>query len=375
MNFTLMNFTLPYISFILKFGNHQKVIEMRRNRGLQQHLLFIVLSFGLFSSVWAETVPDNEPLTVTLLPLASVLQASARSVPATLLSVNDSTLGAEVTGKVTRLAVDVGTTVKAGQVLASLDCRDYTHGLSQAKASMSAAKARLSFAQRQWQRNQQLRKTGLLPAEQLEKTQADFEGAQAEVAVAQAQVDTAALAVSRCDMTAPFAGQITQRHLQLGQQATPGTPAFQLLQDKALEVSASLSVDEVQDQTQGAALRFVADGVSIPLERRAVVGQIAGNTRTQEVRFTLKGEHSLPVGRSGRVVWQGKLQALPASWVVRREGGLGVMLEVDGMAKFHPLPDAKEGQPVLTDLPTSVRLIDQNRLRARDGQAVTVEKP
>lgn len=319
-------------------------------------------------NVLAADPAENDRLPVTLRPLGEVLQTSERSVAASLISLNDSTLSAEISAKVTKLLVDAGDRVKAGQVLAELDCRDYAFALNQARAGEDAANARYGFASSQLQRNQRLRKTGVIPAETLDKAAADSDASKADLAVAKAQVETARLAVSRCAIQAPFAGQITRRHLQLGQQAAPGTPAFQLLQGDALEVSASLSVNEVQDQAQGAELRFVADGVSIPLERRAVIGQIAGNTRTQEVRFTLKGEHELPVGRSGRVVWQGKLPVLPASWIVRREGGLGVMLEDNGVAKFHPLPDAQEGQPVLLDLPPETRIIDQNRLRARDGQ-------
>lgn len=313
-------------------------------------------------------------LQVTLRPLGEILQSSERSVAASLISLNDSTLSAEISAKVTRLQADTGDAVKAGQVLAELDCRDYNYALKQAEAGGQAASARYNLANTQFQRNQKLRKSGVVPMETLDKTAADYDAAKADLAVANAQVETAQLAVSRCQLKAPFAGQITQRHLQLGQQAAPGTPAFQLLQGDALEVSANLSVSEVQDQAQGSQLRFVADGVSIPLQVRAVVGQIAGNTRTQEVRYTPQDAHELPVGRTGRVVWQGKLPVLPASWIVRREGGLGVMLEENGVAKFHPLPDAKEGQPVLTDLPPGTRLIDQNRLRARDGEPVTVEE-
>ena len=370
-----MNFTMTYISFILVFRNHQKVIEMMRHFGLPQYALFIGLFLGAINPVWAATSLDSEPLAVTLIPLAKVLQISERSVPATLVSLNDSTLSAEVAGKVTRLLVDVGATVKAGQVLANLDCRDYTHSLSQAKASMTTAKARLSFAQSQWQRNQQLRKTGLLPAEQLEKAQADFDSAQADVAVNQAQVDTASLAVSRCEVTAPFAGQITQRHLQLGQQATPGSPAFQLLQHDVQELSAQLSAEEVAEQAQGKQLRFVADGVTLAVKRRAVVGQISGNTRTQEVRFSLQEPTTLAAGQSGRLVWQSPLPALPASWLVRRDTSLGVMLGEGDAAKFHPLPKAQEGQAAIVDLPDTTLLIDQNRLRVQHGQAIKVESP
>lgn len=348
---------------------------MMRYVGVFPYVLWVGLILGVIHNGWAETSPNAEPLPVTLIPLAKVLQTLERSVPATLISLNDSTLSVEVTGKVTRLLVDVGATVKTGQVLANLDCRDYTHSLNQAKASTAAAKARLKFAQNQWQRHQQLRKAGLLPAEQLEKAQADLDSAQADVAVHQAQLDTANLAVSRCDVTAPFAGQITRRYLQLGQQATLGSPAFQLLQHDAQELSAQLSAEEITEQEKGKQLRFVTDGGTFAVKRRAVVGQIAGNTRTQEVRFSLQEPTKLAVGQSGRLVWQSPIPALPASWLVRRDAQLGIMLAEGNVAKFHPLPNAQEGQPAIVDLPDTVLLIDQNRLRVQHGQTIKVESP
>lgn len=324
---------------------------------------------SLTSLAWAEA---EQTLAVTVKPLGEVQQASTRSVTASLISLNDSTLGAELNAKVIKLLVDAGDYVNAGQTLAELDCRDYQFALAQAKAGLQASNARYHLANTQLQRNQDLKRTGVIPTEVLDKAQADFEVAQADIALKQAQVASAEVAVSRCSLKAPFAGQITKRHIQLGQQASIGTPAFQLLQSAQQEVVANLSAEELSDQAQGTDLRFEVDGKRIPLERRVVIGQISGNTRTQEVRFTLKDKHDLPVGASGRVVWEGKQAALPASWLVQREGGLGVMLAVDGVAKFHPLPDAQEGQSVRVDLPPATLLIDQNRLRARDGQAIRI---
>lgn len=333
----------------------------------------LLLACGVASG-WAYAHADTQPLTVTVQPLGEVQQAATRSVSGSLLSLNDSTIGAELNAKVVKVLVDAGDYVSASQTLAELDCRDAQFALEQAKAGLEASTARYHLANTQLQRNQDLKRTGVIPAEVLDKATADFNAAQADIAVQKVQVASAELAVSRCAIKAPFAGQITKRHLQVGQHATVGAPAFQLLQSAVQEVVAHLSAEELADQTQGSALRFEAVEASIPLERRAVIGQVAGNTRTQEVRYALKGKHNLPVGANGRVVWQGKQPLLPANWLVQREGGLGVMLAVDGVAKFHPLPEAKEGQPVRVGLPPNTLLIDQNRLRARDGQAIVVGK-
>ncbi len=288
-----------------------------------------------------------------------------------------------------------------------------------ARARVPAAESQFKLAQIQLQRNQRLRADKLIPTDTLDQAQAtfstaqgslsaaqadlgaaqaetnansaDLEGANADLAAAKAdlaaaqadlltvetelesalaQEEAAQIIVERCQITAPFAGQITGRTLQEGQIAAPGNPAFQMLQTGALELTASLSADAVKDLEQGESLRFVADGVEIPVERRAVIAQIVGNTRTQEVRFSFKGKHSLPIGKTGRVVWQGKLPAIPASWILRREGGLGLMLAVDGKARFMPLENAQEGQPVLMELSADTQLIDDNRLRVRDGQTI-----
>lgn len=207
--------------------------------------------------------------------------------------------------------------------------------------------------------------------------QADAEGAKAdlltvktELESALAQQEAAEVVTGRCLVKAPFAGQITQRQFQLGQISSPGMVAFQLLQHQGLEVAAQLSPDEIRDQEQGEKIRFVSDGVELDIERRAVVAQVASASGTQEVRYRVSNEHDLPVGKTGRIRWQGKLPAIPPDWLLRREDGLGLMLAVDGKAEFYPLKNAREGQAALIDLPADTLLIDANRLRVRNGQKI-----
>jgi hypothetical protein len=59
--------------------------------------------------------------------------------------------------------------------------------------------------------------------------------------------------------------------------------------------------------------------------------------------------------------------------MVRRGDSLGIMIEDDGVAKFHPLKDAKEGQPATVNLLSSSRVIIVNRYSAKDGQAVAIQ--
>lgn len=393
------------------------------------------------SLVWAQE-QSTDPLPITVKRLGDISEPIERSVPATLISLNDATLSPELSAQVKQVSVQVGDRVEKGEVLAVLDCRDPQVSLRQAKAAVATSKARieatqaraaatgsriaaaqarqaaaqervpsaqaqLRLAQTQLQRNQKLRQDGLIPTEMLDQARSSFESAQSgfkaaqedvnaaraevtsaraeltaakadletvrtELASAEAQVTAAEITVGRCRVTASFDGQITQRHLQLGQMANPANPAFQILETAAVEVVADLSADDLRDLAQVDKLRFMAEGDSYPLQVRAVVGQISGATRTQKVRFSLTASSRLPAGQKGQVRWQGRLPAIPAGWVMRRDGQLGVMLVAEGKARFKVLPNALEGQPVLTDLSADTRLIDENRIRLRDGEAISI---
>lgn len=210
---------------------------------------------------------------------------------------------------------------------------------------------------------------------QWEAAKADLVAAETELESALAQLESAEVVAERCNITAPFDGQIIERQFQLGQVAAPGTPAFMILQTGDLEVSARLSSDEISDQEKGASLRFIADDEKLSVEPRAVVARIDQTTGTQEARFKVLDLHALPVGKTGRLRWQGQQPSIPASWLLRRDGKLGLMLAVDDKAKFYPVANAREGQPALVDLPPDTLLINDNRLRVRDGQSIESVKP
>ena len=75
-------------------------------------------------------------------------------------------------------------------------------------------------------------------------------------------------------------------------------------------------------------------------------------------------------GASGRIHWRSASAYLPADLLVRRDGRLGVFLVNDSHARFHPLPEALEGQPARSGLPDEARIIVQGRHSLRDGMAV-----
>lgn len=72
---------------------------------------------------------------------------TSHSVPASIISLKDSLVSAEIAANIDRIHVDVGDTVKLGDELARLDCREYDANLEQAQANVKTIEAQKASAQ------------------------------------------------------------------------------------------------------------------------------------------------------------------------------------------------------------------------------------
>lgn len=244
---------------------------------------------------------------------------------------------------------------------ANADCRAARTEMDTTDANIAAAQA-----------DQQAAEASALASQaDVDAAKADIASLRADLLAAKAGRDPVLLSIERCQIKAPFAGQVTQRLLQVGQFITAGTPSFQILDTKQLEVSSQLAQQELQSFNQAKEAFFQTGKNRISVKKRSVLAQITGVARTQEVRLRLMQKHRLPAGQQGRLVWQSALPSLSARWLSKRDGQFGVLIAKDKMAQFVAIDGAKEGQPFTIDLASETLLIDQNRLRVKAGDSLT----
>src|SRR5881296_4609079 len=148
-------------------------------------------------------------------------------------------ISADITGRVTRIAVREGDYVQKGQFLLQIDPTIYQANLQRAQAAMSSAEAGAVQAratrdqsQRALQRTKELREQNpnLISQEQLEQAQTAFDIAEANLTAAQHLVEQsrAGLQESRdqlakTHLVAPMAGRVTRLAVEEGEVAVPGT--------------------------------------------------------------------------------------------------------------------------------------------------------
>ena len=178
--------------------------------------------------------------------LEAIVSASGKIEPKKTVNISAQTMG-----RVTRLGVQEGDRVRAGQFLLQIDPvnaeaavqRDIAAvagaqtGLEQSRVSLQSAKASLDLARQALKRQQELSAAGLTTRESLERAQAEVEVRESDLKAREQEIKTretqlnqqqAGLASSRHTLAqvrfeAPFDGIVTRRNIEEGENVVVGT--------------------------------------------------------------------------------------------------------------------------------------------------------
>lgn len=292
-------------------------------------LLLAVLSLAVASAACRQdaTPADSAAgaLAVTTAPATARTLARGVTASGAVSPVEEMQLGVEVGGlRVTSLDIDVGQSVKQGQLLLTLDHRSLDADLAQAQAALREAEAGAALARSNLARGRQLTAGKYISAGQLDELLAQRTQAEARVGTARAARDAAALRRGFADLRAPAAGIISKRLVQPGQVVAAGSELLRLIRDGRLEWRAELPAPQLARVGTGDVVRLRGrDGAAVVGRVRAVSPGVDADTRTGTVYADLPQPGGLQPGTylEGRIE-SGSVQALavPAAAVVLRDG-------------------------------------------------------
>ena len=202
-------------------------------------------------------------------------------------------VGAEITGRVIEIHADFDVIVEAGQLLARIDPAPYQARLAQARASLRTANASVAAAQaerdnasRELIRARELANRGTVPASLAEEREftlvaqeARLDQAQAEVELANSQVQQAEIDLTRTEIRSPIDGFIQDRRIEVGQtvSAAQSTPTLFIVASDLSNVviEALVAENDIGRVQEGLEVRFTVEaypneefyGVSGPVRR------------------------------------------------------------------------------------------------------------
>lgn len=194
----------------------------------------------------------------------------------------DAVVTARAPGTVTRIFKRIGDSVRNGDTLALVESRD----ASQIAADRSSAAARVTLASRQAARERSLTAQGVSP-------RADYEAAQANLAVAQADARRASAAAGAIRLAAdgrsvavisPISGRVTTAVANLGQYVAAETELFRVADPSRLQITASLPPADASRVRAGDRIELTtSDGRAVEGRVRSATGVVDAETRAATV--------------------------------------------------------------------------------------------
>jgi RND family efflux transporter MFP subunit len=121
-----------------------------------------------------------------------------------------------VAGYLDQVVFKDGTLIKKGDVLAIIDKRPYQAALDQAEAAVLSARARVAFAEKDFERAQTLSRGGSVSEQVLDQRRQTWETAKADLLSAEAAVNTARLNLGFTEIRAPISGRISRKLVSEG---------------------------------------------------------------------------------------------------------------------------------------------------------------
>ena len=313
---------------------------------------------GLTTMEMTVTPPPDQVDQARKKTITEVFEAVGTVRPRTETSVD-----AQVTGRVEQVLVTAGQTVTAGQDLVILDSREFEARLQQAEqgiksamarqeqagAAVAAAKAEYDRASSEFSRFQKLFKAGTISSSQMDTATAAYRQAQAGVSKAQdskteaeafvkqaeKQVEEARIALNYTRITALDDAQVVQRMVEPGDLAVPGKPLLVLQTNKALRLEALVREGLIERIRPGDTMSVSVDALSRSLDGMVeeVIPSADPKSRTFLVKVALPRTPGLYPGMFGRLMvpLDDTAVVLAPRRAVRRVGQLEmVRVETDG---------------------------------------------
>lgn len=317
-------------------------------------------------------------------------------------------LSSKVMGYVREVRVNAGDRVREGQTLVVLDARDLDASYRQAEAArnearnalpevdnaIASAKANLDLAKVTFGRMKDLFDKRSISNQEFDEASAKLKVAQAgyemalarrsqlESKIAQAEqgFESAKVMQSYGQITAPFAGTVTEKTVEPGNLAAPGAPLLTIEREGAFRFEVAVEESKLALVRQGQAVAVSLDVLQQPVQGRVseIVPAVDSAARAFTVKIDLPALPQLRSGLFGRARFafgSRSVLAVPAPALSERGQLASVLVAENGKAKMRLVTIGERSRDqleILSGLNAGERVIVPVPAALADGAAVEV---
>ena len=343
----------------------------------------LALSLTLFACKQQEEVqlPSPRPVLVYEVKTSSVGGGStyAGEVKARL----ETALSFRLAGKLIERKVDVGATVRAGQVLARIDRADPALAAQAALSQQAAIAAEVDLARAEVQRFESLRGKNFVSQSALDARLSSLKAAENRWAAARSQAEVAGHQANYTDLLAETSGVVLAVLAEVGQVVSAGQPILRLAGNSEKEIAISVAENRVGELSSARefSVRLWADSErSYRGKLREVSPQADPVTRTYAARIALiDADAEVRLGMTATVALVGKSEAtilVPTSSVVQKDGQAAVWVLGEGgvitLRKVNVVAWREDGAQLKEGLRIGERIVAAGGHKLMPGEKVRV---
>jgi len=329
-----------------------------------------------------EKAPDSGPLATALVaPVMRGELSSTLTVAGEFQPYQEVELHAKVSGYIRRINVDIGDSVKAGQVIATLEVPELNAQVAASQAEIRHSQSEIARAQNEIALAQanhaalhaaytrlaeaSKRRPGLIAEQELDDSRAKDEDSEAKINVAKSALEATKeqLGISKADnqrvqsledysiVTAPFTGVVTMRYADVGSLIQAGTasntqsmPVVKLAQSDLLRLRMPVPEEDVPFIKIGGDVQIKLQSTGKVLSGKIIrfTRELATSTRTMLVEVDIpNADQTLSAGMTAETTIvlqkQSNVLTIPAGAVLKGSGQTYVLI-VDTAERVQKVP-------------------------------------
>jgi RND family efflux transporter MFP subunit len=252
-------------------------------------MVFAVMAIAL--SACDQEQPEIVPQirAIKTFTVTEVASGQTRKFSGQVFATDSSTLSFQVAGNVQKMLVNQGDRVKKGQVIAVLDKQPYQLDVKSAQADLQKARAEVTQARQEYQRQEALFKKGWVAKARLDRVLRSRDAAASQVDFATSKLNLARRDLRLTDLTAPYDGTISRKHIDAFVEVKTGQPVYDVEASGALEVRFDIPETTISRVTVGmpVTVTFPTEAGSIQRARITEVGSSAGRANAFPIKAGL----------------------------------------------------------------------------------------
>jgi multidrug efflux system membrane fusion protein len=293
----------------------------------------------------------------------------------------ESQLAFQVTGKIIKRNVELGSIVHAGDVLMQIDAKDIQQTVSSSSAQVYSAQSQLRLAESNLSRYRQLLDSGAVSRAQYDQYINAYDAAAAAVQQAAAQYTQGANQLDYTLLTANQAGVVSAITAEAGQVISAGQTVVTIVQDGEREIEINLPENRLEELKAAGQLNvtfWALPNVTLDGKVREIAPMADQTTRTFKVRVSLLNPPpAVKLGMTATVTLAGGAAhpafSIPLAALYQAENTPAVWVVSDNILTLRPIQTGPFGNgtiQVLAGLQPGDQIVTAGVHKLKEGQRV-----